>query len=573
MSSNSPLVALVALSLTMPALASPPEHTPAHARIDADAIYYNGKVITMDASKSSIVQAFAVKDGRFIAVGSNGEAMRFKGGGTRVVDLLGRTVVPGLADGHFHGIHGGPGVDLSKARSLVDVFSAVATRAAVTPAGQFIVSNSDWHEAQLAEQRLPLARELDTAAPNNPVVLVRGGHSFILNNVALQRFNITPATPVPPGGAIPRTPEGELTGELIDSARNLVQLPPSPPPTAEQQRQALLDIQTHMHAHGVTQLRMARGNVPTYRRWQALRDEGAITLRVSFLFGVGTSAAAVDNFIATQGVTIDEGDEWLRVAGFKFGVDGGFEGGLMRQAYIEPYGLGGTFFGIQTVPTQSYVDAVKAVARRGWRAATHAVGDAAIDLVLHAYEQAHAEAPFAKGQWVIEHGFVAKPDHFPRIRNLGLVLSVQNHLYVAGPSLRKMWGDARAETVTPVKTYLDQGFLLAGGTDAPVIPTNTWWAIYHFITRDSITGGVFGPEERVLNRQDVLRLFTLNYAKLIHEEADKGSISSGKLADFVVVSGDFLSVPMEEVENLTALATFVGGKRVYLSGDMQPGDF
>jgi predicted amidohydrolase YtcJ len=573
MSSNSPLVALVALSLTMPALASPPEHTPAHARIDADAIYYNGKVITMDASKSSIVQAFAVKDGRFIAVGSNGEAMRFKGGGTRVVDLLGRTVVPGLADGHFHGIHGGPGVDLSKARSLVDVFSAVATRAAVTPAGQFIVSNSDWHEAQLAEQRLPLARELDTAAPNNPVVLVRGGHSFILNNVALQRFNITPATPVPPGGAIPRTPEGELTGELIDSARNLVQLPPSPPPTAEQQRQALLDIQTHMHAHGVTQLRMARGNVPTYRRWQALRDEGAITLRVSFLFGVGTSAAAVDNFIATQGVTIDEGDEWLRVVGFKFGVDGGFEGGLMRQAYIEPYGLGGTFFGIQTVPTQSYVDAVKAVARRGWRAATHAVGDAAIDLVLHAYEQAHAEAPFAKGQWVIEHGFVAKPDHFPRIRNLGLVLSVQNHLYVAGPSLRKMWGDARAETVTPVKTYLDQGFLLAGGTDAPVIPTNTWWAIYHFITRDSITGGVFGPEERVLNRQDVLRLFTLNYAKLIQEEADKGSISSGKLADFVVVSGDFLSVPMEEVENLTALATFVGGKRVYLSGDMQPGDF
>jgi predicted amidohydrolase YtcJ len=174
---------------------------------------------------------------------------------------------------------------------------------------------------------------------------------------------------------------------------------------------------------------------------------------------------------------------------------------------------------------------------------------------------------------VIEHGFVAKPDHFPRIRNLGLVLSVQNHLYVAGPSLRKMWGDARAENVTPVKTYLDQGFLLAGGTDAPVIPTNTWWAIFHFITRDSITGGVFGPQERVLNRQDVLRLFTLNYARLIHEETDKGSIAPGKLADFAVVSGDFLSVPMEEIENLTALATYAGGKRVYLRSDMQPGDF
>ena len=263
------------------------------------------------ATSSSIVQAFAVKDGRFIAAGSNGEVMRYKGRGTHVVNLRGRTVVPGLADGHFHGIHGGPGVDLSAARSLADVFSAVAARAVVTPAGQFIVSNSDWHEAQLAEQRLPLARELDTAAPNNPVVLVRGGHSFILNNVALQRFNITPATPVPPGGAIPRTPEGELTGELIDSARNLVQLPPSPPQTPEQQRQALLDIQNHMHAHGATQLRMASSNVATYRRWQALRDEGAITLRVAFLFRPGNSAAAVDNFIATQGVAIDEGDEWL----------------------------------------------------------------------------------------------------------------------------------------------------------------------------------------------------------------------------------------------------------------------
>jgi predicted amidohydrolase YtcJ len=352
-----------------------------------------------------------------------------------------------------------------------------------------------------------------------------------------------------------------------------VSLPPSPPPTPEQQRQALLNIQSHMHAHGVTQLRFARSSVNAYRQWQALRDEGVITLRVAFLMGVGTSAAAVDNFVRNSGVTIDEGDEWLRVVGFKFGVDGGFEGGLMRQAYLEPFGLGGTYFGIQTVSTQAYIDAVKAVARNGWRAATHAVGDAAIDLVLTAYEQAHATAPYAKNQWVIEHAFISKPDHFARIRNLGLVLSVQDHLYVAAPSLKKMWGPQRAAGVTPVKTYLDQGFLLAGGTDAPVIPTNTWFAIFHFITRDTITDGVYGPEERVLNREDVLRLFTLNYAKLIHEEHDKGSITPGKLADFAVVSGDFLSVPMEEIENLTALATYVGGKRVYLRSDMQPGDF
>ena len=565
-------VALVSASTTF---AAPPEQTPDWTRVDADAIYVNGKVITMDesAEKRRIVQAFAVKEGRFVAAGSNGEAMRYKGKATRVVDLQGRTVIPGLADAHFHGIHGGPGVDLSKARTLQDVFDAVHARALITPAGQFVISNSDWHEAQLQEQRLPLASELDVAAPNNPVVLVRGGHSYILNGVALALFNITPATPVPAGGAIPKTPEGQLTGELIDNARSLIKLPPSPPPTAAEQRQALLNIQSHMHAFGVTQLRMARSSVGAYRQWQALRDEGAITLRVSFLMGVGTSAAAVDSFVQTSGVKLDEGDEWLKVVGFKFIIDGGFEGGLMREPYLEPYGLGGTYNGIQVTPTAAYTDAIKAVARNGWRAATHAVGDAGVDLVLNAYEQAYATAPYAKGQWVIEHAFISKPDHFPRIRNLGLVLSVQDHLYVAAPSLKKMWGPERAANVTPVRTYLDQGFLLAGGTDAPVIPTNTWYAIFHFITRDTITDGVYGPQERVLNREDVLRLFTLNYAKLIHEEKDKGSITPGKIADFAVVSDDFLSVPMAEIENLKALATFVGGKRVYVDPAMQPSDF
>ena len=544
---------------------------------DADTIYYNGKVITMDPAsrkeKARIAQAFAVKDGRFLAVGSKGDAMRHKGRDTRLIDLRGRTVLPGLSDGHFHGIGGGAGVDLSKARTLADVFAAVSQRAAITPAGQLIRSNSDWHEAQLQEQRLPLATELDTAAPNNPVVLIRGGHSYILNGVALQAFNITPQTPVPSGGAIPQTPEGTLTGELIDTARNLVRLPPNPPQTPEQVRQGLLDTQAHMNAHGVTQLRFAGNSLTDVGRWEALRNEGLITLRVAFLIRPGSSATAVNNFVANSGVVQDQGDQWVKIVGFKFSVDGGFEGGLMREPYLEPYGQNGTYRGLQTTPTQTYVDAMKAAATHGWRVATHAVGDAAIDLVLDAYKQAHAVKPFAKDEWMIEHAFVAHPDHFPKIRELGLVLSVQDHLYVAAPSLKRMWGEQRAGNVTPVRTYLDQGFLLAGGTDAAVIPTSPWWAMYHFITRDTISDGVYGPGERVLNREDVLRLFTLNFARLIHDENDKGSITPGKYADFVVASDDFLTVPMDKLEDLTALATYVGGKRVYLSPAMQPGDF
>ena len=216
---------------------------------------------------------------------------------------------------------------------------------------------------------------------------------------------------------------------------------------------------------------------------------------------------------------------------------------------------------------------MRAAALAGWGAATHAVGDAAVDLVLEGYRQAYQAAPFAKYDWVIEHAFVAHPEHFPKIRALGLALSVQDHLFLAAPSLKRMWGEERAARVTPVRTYLDQGFLLAGGTDSPVVPTNPWWAMYHFITRDTISDGVYGPDERVLNREDVLRIFTLNYAKLIHEEQTKGSIAPGKLADFVVASGDFLTVPQRELHNLTALATYVGGKRVYLAPDLRPSDF
>jgi len=554
------VLTVLALSCSLPA---------ASADTAADAIFYNGKVVVLGDAGMKIVQGFAIKDGRYLVVGPNGSVTRFSGPNTRMVNLEGRTVIPGLSDSHFHNIGGGPGMDLSKTRSLADLYAVVAKAAAAASPGQVLVSNSDWHEAQLTEKRLPLASELDGPAPNNPVVLVRGGHEYILNNVALNFYNITLSTPVPTGGAIPRTPTGELNGELVDNARSLVRLPANPPLTPAQQRQALLDTQAKMNSLGVTAVRNASSSVNAYKQWQALRDEGAITLRNSFLFSGNGTAAAVNNFVATSGVKDGEGDDWLRVVGFKYLVDGGFEGGFMRDPYQEPYGLGGTYRGLQTVNTTNYFGALQAAARNGWRVATHAVGDAGIDLVLAGYKQPYDVAPFGPGQWVIEHAFVAHPDHFPKIRELGLILSVQDHLFLAAPSLRRMWGADRADHVTPVKTYLAQGFLLTGGTDTSVVPLNPWWAMYHFITRDTISDGVYGPDERVVNREDVLRLFTLNYAKLLHEEQTKGSILPGKLADFAILADDFLTVPEDELEDMTVLATYVGGKRVYLAPEVQ----
>ena len=183
-----------------------------------DAIYVNGHVLTVDA-RFTTAEAFAVRGTQFTAVGRTVAIRKLAGPSTRVIDLKGRTVIPGFEDSHLHSVGGGPGVDLSAARARSDVFRAIQTRVAATPRGEIIVSNSDWHEAQLKEQRLPLRRDLDTVSPDNPVILVRGGHEYILNSAALAHWNITKATKSPDGGQISRYTDGEPNGELIDRAR------------------------------------------------------------------------------------------------------------------------------------------------------------------------------------------------------------------------------------------------------------------------------------------------------------------------------------------------------------------
>ena len=176
-----------------------------------DTILHNANVVTVDAGFSS-AEAVAITDGRFVAVGSNTDVGALAGLATRMIDVQGRTVVPGLSDGHLHNGGGGPGVDLSRARSLADVKAAIAARAAQTEPGEVVVTNSDWHEAQLVEHTLPLRRDLDEAAPEHPVVVVRGGHEYILNSAALREWAIDEGTPVPPGGRITRYPDGALNG-------------------------------------------------------------------------------------------------------------------------------------------------------------------------------------------------------------------------------------------------------------------------------------------------------------------------------------------------------------------------
>jgi predicted amidohydrolase YtcJ len=538
--------------------------TQAASPAPADIVFVNGKVFTADDA-DHVVQGFAVAGDRFVAAGTDGDVRRYVGPQTKVIDLKGRFVSPGITDDHFHNEGGGPGVDLSHVRSLGELLTTVANAAAAAPADTVIVSNSDWHEAQLKEQRLPTAEEIEQAAPNKPVVLVRGGHEYILNTTALKKWNVTKDTPVPAGGQISRNDADELTGELFDEARAMVTLPRPKPVSMDD----ILATQKAVAPYGMTALRIPgayKGDmIQAYRLMKQAEAEDKLTLRWTvYMPGFSLrSADAARKAIESWGTHQDEGDDWVKVDGVKLLVDGGFEGGHLSKPYLEPYGKGGTFTGLTVSPPNAYTEVVRELNSGGWHVITHAVGDAALDEVLDAYAAADKDTSIKGKRWSVEHAFISRPEQVARLKALDIAVSAQDHLYLAAPVLKKYWGWETASEVTPVKTYLDAGLLVAGGTDSPVVPFNPFWNLYHMASRDTISDGVYGEDQKIASRPLLLKLVTINYAKLIGEEKTRGSIEPGKLADFAVLTDDFLTAKPETIRDMKALSTWVGGREVF----------
>ncbi|HEU5256196.1 MAG TPA: amidohydrolase [Vicinamibacterales bacterium] len=532
-----------------------------------DVVYYNAKVVTVD-DQFSYAQAVAIAGDKFTAVGTNDSLRALAGPNTKLVDLRGMTVIPGLTDNHLHNAGGGSGVDLSRTRSVDEVLKAVGDRVKRAEPGEVVLSNSDWHEAQLKEQRLPLRRDLDRVAPMTPVVMVRGGHEYVLNSAALAKWNITKTTAQPQGGRITRYADGELNGELVDTAKSLVTLPAETTRTLEQRIQDQIAEYNKLHAVGLTAVRHPGDSLDNYRMRKEMERRGVLTMRVTQLLRLAGTPAAIEQTLKSSGLSPDDGDALLRLGGMKMAVDGGFEGGFMREPYEEPYGEGGTFRGLQTMPQDRFNEAVKLYNRLGWRVFTHAVGDAAIDEVLAGYEAANAERSINGRRWGIEHAFIGRRDHLPRMKNLGLLLSLQDHLYLAGPSLVNYWGRQRAFLTTPVKMYLDAGLPVSGGTDSSVVPYSPLWVVYHFVTRDTISGGPMGADQKI-SREDALRMVTRNHWYLTFEENTKGIIAPGRFADMVVLPEDIMTVPAKRIEQMRVMMTMVGGKVVYRDADFR----
>ncbi|MBX5492060.1 MAG: amidohydrolase [Chloroflexi bacterium] len=535
-----------------------------------DAVLLNARIHTFD-TENRTVEALAIKNGRVLALGDTATIRALAGPDTVQYDLAGLTVVPGFYDSHNHLRATGLNffaVDLSGARSVADVLAAIAARAAITPAGEWIVASSRWHEGGLAERRFPTRAELDRVAPDHPVYIPRGGHNVVTNSLGFARAGIDESTPNPPGGTYVRDPStGELTGHIIGRPAfgRLARLLPQP--TREQEREALRAAIRAYHAAGITSVIEPGLEPAEFAAFQGLWASGELTVRTTAMLRVfpGTTDAELARALETiRGLAFATGfgDQWLRLGGIKFTADGGVETSYLREPFAhaddpeEPRGK-------PHASLENMVAVCQLASELGWQMGVHCVGDAGIDLVLDAFEAVHAHSPLQGKRWTLIHMMLARPEHFVRARAMDLVITAQQPLtYALSAGWVKYWGRERAANNEPLRAYLESGLAVGNGTDSPVTPYDPLLNLWSCATRETQFEGVLGPEWAI-PLADALRWYTRGSAYTAFEEQYKGSLAVGRLADLAALTVDPLAAAPEEVRDAQVLLTMVGGRVVH----------
>jgi predicted amidohydrolase YtcJ len=567
------IVTLIAAGL----LAQSPAQQPS-----PDTIYYNGHVVTMWSDHPE-VEAIAIRGDRFVAAGSNAAIRKLATPTTHEVDLAGRTVLPGLQDSHTHPISAALSEQdrpVPVMNSISDVVAHIRNLSDVTPPDG-VIFVPKVYSTRLAERRYPDRYELDKAAPRQ-AAMTDNGYASVLNSVALKRLGIGRDTPQPANGKIIKDSQGEPTGLILGAPQLLGTLRRSKPVTQDDMIWALKAMQKKYNEAGLTSTIDRSQGPEGFRAYQSLRQQNQLTVRsnVTYLIsGQGTPDQVRQEVERIPFVT-GMGDEWFRVGPIKVVADGGI---LIGTAYLrEPYGTHTSIYGyddpeyrgVLSVPKENLIEMARVANRLGWQMTAHTTGGGATDALLDAYEAANRDRPIADRRFTVTHGNFPNAQAIERARRLGVAFDSQPAwLHLDGAAIKDVFGPERMRDFLPLKSMFDAGVIVAGGSDhmirfdsrTAINPYNPFFGMWMAITRKTLDGAILGPDQAV-TREQALRMWTMNGAWMTFEEKTKGSIEPGKLADMVVISKDYLHCPVDEIKDIEAQLTVVGGRVVYRKG-------
>jgi predicted amidohydrolase YtcJ len=509
-------------------------------------VFLNGNTLTLNQSRP-LAEGVAVAGARIVAVGSNKEIKSLIEQTTRVIDLKGATILPGFVDCHIHLIEYGlslRNIDLRGVPSIVEMKRRVAERAQGSTAW---ILGRGWDQERFAERRYPTRQDLDDAASEKPVLLRRVcGHICVVNSVTLVQAGITAETPDPPGGIIDRDSTGEPTGILRENAVDLADRA-IPPLTLEDYEHATVAASQLAVEAGLTAVHCITNSELELKALLKLKSEGRITLRFYVFIPVEQLKAA-----ASLGLRSGFGDEFVRIGGVKIFADGSL--GARTAALEAPYADDAENRGV-LIYSQGKLDEIVAEAHRSdFQIALHAIGDRAISTALHAIAKACESTPKTDIRHRIEHASVLNTTLIQRMKEVGVVASVQPHFNVSDFWVGQRLGPERAALTYPLSSLLRAGLRVVGGSDCPVEPLTPLSGIEAAVNR---------PGVEAVTVEDAISFYTLSAAYASFDENVKGTIAPGKLADLVVLEKDPRTLPPSMISKIRVLMTMVGGRVVY----------
>ncbi|MGW6016332.1 amidohydrolase [Streptomyces sp. NPDC055210] len=546
---------------------------PVHTEHVADLVVRNAKIYTGDPVRPQ-AGAVAIKDGRITVIGDDADVAPLISARTRVVDALGRRVVPGLNDSHLHVIRGGLNYVLELrwdgVPTLRQALAMLREQAARTPKGQWVRVVGGWSADQFAEKRLPTLAELNAAAPDTPVFVLHLYQSALMNRAALKAAAYTKDTPDPKGGQIVRGRDGEPTGMLLAAPSALIlysTLAAAPALRGEDMKTSTRHFLRELNRFGLTSAIDAAGgfqNFPdNYGTVSDLAKDGLLSLRIAYhLFPQtpGQEIADLRRWISM--IKPGDGDEWLR-------LNGAGENLTWSAADFENF----------TEPRpelaadyeESFEDAVRLLMENGWGFRLHATYDETIRRDLNVFEKLAREGLFpGENRWLFDHAETVSPGSLDRIAALGGAMSVQNRMSFQGEAFVRRYGAGAAAEAPPVRAMLDRGLTVGAGTDATRVSSYNPWVALHWLVTGRTVGDltIYPPENRV-SRETALAMYTRAGARLTGEETVKGVLKPGFYGDLAVLSDDFLTVPEQDIPHIESLLTVTGGRIVYAAAEYE----